>query len=318
MERDAYAGPRGYGVWSVYYDTSRLRFYFEKIEGLKFRRKLRIRRYGETGEAADENSPVSVEIKQRVNRVTQKRRVILPYERALALCDRRERIDVDAFASVAQRQGPLVGEDDAALLRDSIDPLLDFDGHGTVLIRGLACLAVAADAQFAAELQPLDLLEVEAQTGRVVVDAPDAVAARAGIGVALHALVELGTDIADLIGRHEVFELVAVEGVKAARRAQSIGRSPLPALGPVVRSVLRLPTSFAAVGLACFESHVFGPLLIGCAVDLNLGRQPMNGLCPRCVAAVEAGSYAARGPGGAAGPAPGPERRSRPRLAPGT
>ena len=37
MERDAYAGPRGYGVWSVYYDTSRLRFYFEKIEGLKFR-----------------------------------------------------------------------------------------------------------------------------------------------------------------------------------------------------------------------------------------------------------------------------------------
>src|SRR5699024_10115423 len=103
-----------------------------------------------------------------------------------------------------------------------------------------------------------------------------------------------------------------------ARRAQSIGRSPLPALGPVVRSVLRLPTSFAAVGLACFESHVFGPLLIGCAVDLNLGRQPMNVLCPRCVAAVEAGSYAARGPGGAAGPAPGPERRSRPRLAPGT
>src|SRR5699024_7919371 len=28
--------------------------------------------------------------------------------------------DVDAFASVAQRQGPLVGEDDAALLRDSM------------------------------------------------------------------------------------------------------------------------------------------------------------------------------------------------------
>jgi hypothetical protein len=33
MERDDYAGPRGYGVWSVYYDTSRLRFYYEKIEG---------------------------------------------------------------------------------------------------------------------------------------------------------------------------------------------------------------------------------------------------------------------------------------------
>ena len=48
MKRDDYAGPSGYGVWSVYYDTEKLRFYYEKIEGLKFRRKLRIRRYGET------------------------------------------------------------------------------------------------------------------------------------------------------------------------------------------------------------------------------------------------------------------------------
>lgn len=96
MQRDAYAGPRGYGVWSVYYDTSRLRFYYEKIEGLKFRRKLRIRRYGDTGGSTDVESPVSVEIKQRVNRVTQKRRVILPYEQALAICNRREHISVSA------------------------------------------------------------------------------------------------------------------------------------------------------------------------------------------------------------------------------
>lgn len=141
MERDAYAGPRGYGVWSVYYDTSRLRFYFEKIEGLKFRRKLRIRRYGETGEAGDENSPVSVEIKQRVNRVTQKRRVILPYERALALCDRRERIDVAAadqpfvdevldliirldlrpIAMTGYRREPYVGQDTDLGLRVTLD-----------------------------------------------------------------------------------------------------------------------------------------------------------------------------------------------------
>ena len=141
MERDAYAGPRGYGVWSVYYDTSRLRFYYEKIEGLKFRRKLRIRRYGETGDVADENSPVSVEIKQRVNRVTQKRRVILPYERALALCDRRERIDVAAadqpfvdevldliirldlrpIAMTGYRREPYVGRDADLGLRVTLD-----------------------------------------------------------------------------------------------------------------------------------------------------------------------------------------------------
>ncbi|MFR9730622.1 polyphosphate polymerase domain-containing protein [Saccharopolyspora sp. MS10] len=89
MEADHHSGPRGYDVWSLYYDTGRLRFYYEKIEGLKFRRKLRIRRYGEVSEHA----PVSVEIKQRVNRVTQKRRVMLPYYVARQLCDHRERVE---------------------------------------------------------------------------------------------------------------------------------------------------------------------------------------------------------------------------------
>src|SRR5688572_5539744 len=41
------AGGRGYGVWSLYYDTRDLRFYWEKVEGLRFRRKLRIRHYGD-------------------------------------------------------------------------------------------------------------------------------------------------------------------------------------------------------------------------------------------------------------------------------
>lgn len=93
MDPDPFAGTNGYGVWSVYYDTDQLRFYREKIEGLKFRRKLRIRRYGETADALDADAPVSVEIKQRVNRVTQKRRVMLPYRQALDLCDRRQRLE---------------------------------------------------------------------------------------------------------------------------------------------------------------------------------------------------------------------------------
>ncbi|MFC7330156.1 polyphosphate polymerase domain-containing protein [Marinactinospora rubrisoli] len=92
MHTDRNAGPDGYTVWSLYYDTQGLRFYWEKIEGLKFRRKLRIRRYGDLGTGADD-CPVSVEIKQRVNRVTQKRRVLLPYDLARDLCDRRVRIE---------------------------------------------------------------------------------------------------------------------------------------------------------------------------------------------------------------------------------
>jgi hypothetical protein len=93
MQVDAHAGTNGYGVWSLYYDTGHLLFYWEKIEGLKFRRKLRIRRYGEVGDDVPDDAPVSVEIKQRVNRVTQKRRVILPYTLARELCDRRVRIE---------------------------------------------------------------------------------------------------------------------------------------------------------------------------------------------------------------------------------
>ena len=62
MEPDPHAGPSGYGVWSVYYDTAQLRFYREKIEGLKFRRKLRIRRYGEALGELSTDGPVSVEI----------------------------------------------------------------------------------------------------------------------------------------------------------------------------------------------------------------------------------------------------------------
>lgn len=92
MDRDSHGGGTGYGVWSVYYDTDQLRFYWEKIEGLRFRRKLRVRHYGDRSTVTDD-STVHVEIKQRVNRVTQKRRVALPYRLARDLCDGRRMVD---------------------------------------------------------------------------------------------------------------------------------------------------------------------------------------------------------------------------------
>ncbi|SCG35754.1 VTC domain-containing protein [Micromonospora echinaurantiaca] len=91
---DSHGADGGYGVWSVYYDTAGLRFYWEKIEGLRFRRKLRIRHYGDRS-TVDDDSTVYVEIKQRVNRVTQKRRIALPYRTARRLCDERVLIEHD-------------------------------------------------------------------------------------------------------------------------------------------------------------------------------------------------------------------------------
>src|SRR5438105_10292038 len=69
-------GP-GYHVYSIYWDTADFRFFWEKIEGTKFRRKLRFRRY-------DGQPPVFVEVKQRQDRTVQKRRVIWPWDRVLA------------------------------------------------------------------------------------------------------------------------------------------------------------------------------------------------------------------------------------------
>lgn len=86
LQPDAHSADGAYSVWSRYYDTADLKFYWEKIDGIRFRRKLRIRHYGSPDQLTPD-TPVYVEIKQRVNRVTQKRRIALPYREAVALCD---------------------------------------------------------------------------------------------------------------------------------------------------------------------------------------------------------------------------------------
>ena len=89
LQPDSYAdGDGNYAVSSLYYDSTDYRFYWEKMEGITFRRKLRIRHY-ETQAELGPDTQVFVEIKQRLDRVTQKRRVRLPYRDALTLCNER-------------------------------------------------------------------------------------------------------------------------------------------------------------------------------------------------------------------------------------
>lgn len=94
MDSDPHSPHGGYPVTSLYYDTPDLRFYWEKIEGLRFRRKLRMRVYGHPSACTDDTE-VQVEIKQRVNRVTQKRRIALPYRTARQWLDERLPIECD-------------------------------------------------------------------------------------------------------------------------------------------------------------------------------------------------------------------------------
>lgn len=84
---DPYGDGEGkYKLASLYYDSPDGTFYHEKIDGLLYRRKVRIRWY-EVPEGLKDNDRVFVEIKQRVDRVTQKKRVAMPYKDALALCN---------------------------------------------------------------------------------------------------------------------------------------------------------------------------------------------------------------------------------------
>ena len=85
MVPDAYGDVDGfYRIISLYYDSPNLTGYHSKIEGLKFRRKLRIRIY--PGTDITKVKTAFVEIKQRINRTVQKRRIVLPLEEAERLC----------------------------------------------------------------------------------------------------------------------------------------------------------------------------------------------------------------------------------------
>ncbi len=78
---DPHSGAHGYSIYSLYWDSPELAFFHEKLDGEKYRRKLRFRRYA----GGDE---VFVEIKQRIDRTVQKRRTRMAVGDALALFGR--------------------------------------------------------------------------------------------------------------------------------------------------------------------------------------------------------------------------------------
>src|SRR5688572_30558114 len=76
IPRDVHGGEAGYRLVSLYYDSPDYDFFWAKIEGIRFRRKVRLRLYanGDISKATE----CLVEIKQRINRTVQKRRLVLP------------------------------------------------------------------------------------------------------------------------------------------------------------------------------------------------------------------------------------------------
>jgi len=102
MTPDAHGDRHGnYTITSLYYDTADYRAYWDKIEGERFRRKVRLRSYGEQTVHAD--TPVFLEIKQRQNKTLTKKRVRLSHDCA---------VDFDAFGEIA----PQLSEPDRTVL----------------------------------------------------------------------------------------------------------------------------------------------------------------------------------------------------------
>ncbi len=83
---DAHGGEHGrYPITSLYYDSPDHKAYWDKLDGHRNRRKVRVRVYG--NEQVAPETPAFVEVKERVNIRIRKRRVALPYTQAIAFDD---------------------------------------------------------------------------------------------------------------------------------------------------------------------------------------------------------------------------------------
>lgn len=83
MEPDRHGDGWGrYPIISLYFDTPDHRAYWDKLDGVPNRRKVRVRVYGDSVITAE--TPSYVEIKHRLNNQMSKRRARLPYGAAVA------------------------------------------------------------------------------------------------------------------------------------------------------------------------------------------------------------------------------------------
>lgn len=119
-----------YLITSLYYDTVDYRAYWDKVEGHRFRRKVRVRVYGD--EPVRDETSVFAEIKQRINKTLQKKRLRLPYQAALALCGQGELPELE----LSERDRQIIDEIRYLYYTLQLQPAcvvsyhrLAFDGH---------------------------------------------------------------------------------------------------------------------------------------------------------------------------------------------
>lgn len=96
LKVDSNSGPLGtYPITSLYYDTPDYKAYWDKLDGHRSRRKVRVRVYGD--QMITPETPAFLEIKQRINKLMRKRRVALSYGEA---------VDFDAYEALGAQAEP--------------------------------------------------------------------------------------------------------------------------------------------------------------------------------------------------------------------
>lgn len=119
MRLDTYGDERGvYPITSLYFDTPDYKAYWDKIDGHRSRRKVRVRVYGQQTVTPD--TLAFLEVKQRVDKLMRKRRVALPYQQAIAF---------DDFEALVAQNGQELGPSSQAPLKAS------FNGAEQALLR---------------------------------------------------------------------------------------------------------------------------------------------------------------------------------------
>jgi SPX domain protein involved in polyphosphate accumulation len=177
---------RGYPVYSLYWDSPDLVFFWEKIDGQKFRRKLRFRLY----EGSDD---AFVEIKQRIDQTVQKRRTLLSRADAAALFGRGA-IDAEREHAVAD---PVLHEALILCRRHLLEPKLAVSYRRRAFFaRYEHDLRITFDTRLQYDARALDVRE-RFETGKYLLPAD-----RAVLEIKFNGNVPLW--LSKLVGKHEL------------------------------------------------------------------------------------------------------------------
>jgi SPX domain protein involved in polyphosphate accumulation len=125
LQPDPHTGANGaYRVTSQYYDSPGLAFYWEKVDGVRERKKIRLRTYGEIGGPADLSVSASyMEIKRRRGDLIAKERVrVLPESTLRLLEDGRALQELSRHVADGVRDTQTVGSVERAALGLSLVP----------------------------------------------------------------------------------------------------------------------------------------------------------------------------------------------------